>query len=129
MDDTQELNTFLISWDMYGIEMCIDITEKLARANVTDKENIFELIKDPEADPPNEPMREINRYITMATLRGRMNPQRNYEMYVVKTSTDITEGDLAGFFADDPQGAADMIRDRGTKLMSHRNSERKQVIS
>lgn len=126
---SKSVNTFLVSWDMYGVEMCIDITEKLERANVIDKENIFEVIKDPEANPPNEPMREINRYVSMQTLRGRMNPQRNYEMYVVKTSTDITEEDLRGYFEDDPQGAADMIRERGTQLMSHRNLERKQVIS
>lgn len=123
------LNTFLVSWDMYGVEMCIDITEKLERANLIHKENLFEFIKDPEADPPNDAMREINRYVTMQTMRGRMNPQRNYEMYVVKTSTDITEEDLRGYFEDDPQGAADMIRERGTKLMSHRNLERKQVIT
>ena len=124
-----ELNTFLVSWDMYGVEMCVDITELMAQATLADKENIFERLKNPDEEPPNQPMREINRYVTMQKMRGRLNPQRNYEMYSVKTLPEITEKDLRGYFEDDPQGAADMIRDRGTKLMSHRNNEPKRVIS
>ena len=124
-----ELNTFLVSWDMYGVEMCVDITELMAQATLADKENIFERLKNPDEEPPNQPMREINRYVTMATMRGRLNPQRNYEMYSIKTSPEITEEDLRGYFEDNPQGAADMIRDRGTKLMSYRNNEPKRVIS
>lgn len=124
-----DVNTFLVSWDMYGVEMCVDITELLLRAGQVEKENIFERIKNPDEEPHNEPMREINRYVTMQSMRGRMNPQRNYEMYSVKTSPEITEQDLRGYFEDDPQGAADMIRERGTKLMSYRNNEPKRVIS
>jgi hypothetical protein len=128
-DNDDNVNTFLVSWDMYGVEMCKDITELLEQANLSEREGIFERIKNPEEEPPNEPLRLINRYVTMSSLRARMNPQRNYEVYVVKTSPEITEADMNRYFADDPQGAADMIRDRGTQLMSHRDNEPKRVIS
>lgn len=127
-DEIQEQNTFLLSWDMYGLEMCVDITPLLKEAEVIDAENIFELIKDPEANPPNEPMRKINRYITTSTLRARLNPQRNYEVYYIHTTPDITESSLSDGFKDAPQETVNLIRARGTVLYDGR-TELKQVIS
>lgn len=120
-------NTFIISWDMYGMEMCKDITSLIEEAQVIDAENIFELIKDPKKTPPNEPLRKISRYVTMSTLRARFNPQRNYEVYVLNASPEITEDVIENAFNENPQDIVDLIRKRGKALFNGRNNL-KQVI-
>jgi len=62
------------------------------------------------------------------TLRARANTQRHYEIYSIQTVDDIDRSTLERLFEDDPQAAAELIRDRGTKLYSDRIAKRTQVI-
>lgn len=125
---TQESsNKYVLMWDCYGLESCVDVTEDFDRANLFDKESIFDRLKDPENTPVNQPMVRISRTISMMQLRARFNPQRNYEIYYIVTTDGITEESLRGYFEDNPQGAAELIRERGTKLWSDRSTTERVI--
>ena len=109
-------NTFIISWDMTGLEAVVDVTQDLAAGELRDQEVLFDILKDPEANHGNEPWRRINSIIQSMTLRARANTQRHYEIYSIQTVEDIDKSTLERLFEDDPQAAAELIRDRGTKL-------------
>ena len=121
-------NTFIISWDMTGLEAVIDVTQDLAAGELRDQEVLFDILKDPEANHGNEPWRKISSTIQAMTLRARFNTQRRYEIYSIQTVEDIDRATLERLFEDDPQAAAELIRDRGTKLYSDRIAKRTQVI-
>jgi hypothetical protein len=63
----------------------------------------------------------LGRIITPMMLRARVNHQRNYEIYTLRTTSDIDVHDLRQMFESDPQHAADLIRVRGNKLFCNRN--------
>ena len=121
-------NTFIISWDMTGLEAVVDVTQDLAAGELRDQEVLFDILKEPEANHGNEPWRRINSIIQSMTLRARANTQRHYEIYGIQTVEDIDKSTLERLFEDDPQAAAELIRDRGTKLYSDRIAKRTQVI-
>jgi hypothetical protein len=121
-------NTFIISWDMTGLEAVVDITQDLAAGELRDQEVLFDILKDPEANHGNEPWRKISNIIQSMTLRARANTQRHYEIYSIQTVYDIDRATLERLFEDNPQAAAELIRDRGTKLYSDRIAKRTQVI-
>jgi len=121
-------NTFIISWDMTGLEAVVDVTQDLAAGELRDQEVLFDILKEPEANHGNEPWRRINSIIQTMTLRARANTQRHYEIYSIQTVDDIDRSTLERLFEDDPQAAAELIRDRGTKLYSDRIAKRTQVI-
>ena len=78
-------NTFIISWDMTGLEAVVDITQDLAAGELRDQEVLFDILKDPEANHGNEPWRKISNIIQSMTLRARANTQRHYEIYSIQT--------------------------------------------
>ena len=121
-------NTYIVYWDMTGLEAVVDITEKLARANDFERESLFDRIKEPEKEPYNKNMREINNMIHTMMLRARANPQRHYEIYMLKTNEDITKEDLDRYFDDNAQAIVNLIRERGEKIYSDRIEKRVQVI-
>ena len=119
---------FILSWDCYGLEACVDVTEHVERGNNFEKEKIFDLIKDPDAEPHNEHVAAVNRIYFYLSMRARSNPQRNYEIYSIHTTPDITAKDLKQMFKDDPQGTAELIRDRGTQLFSNRETSKRVIV-
>lgn len=129
-DDSEEsvTNTFIVSWDMTGLEAVVDITQDLVLGELFEKESLFDRIKEPDADIHNEHVRKINSIIQMMTLRARANPQRHYEIYSLNTVKGIDKETLEQLFNDSPQSAADLIRERGTKLYSDRVHKKTQVI-
>ena len=122
------MNTYIISWDMTGLEAVVDVTDKLSRANDFERESLFDRIKEPEKEPINHAMREINSMAHMMMLRARANPQRHYEIYILKTDDSIIKEDLDRYFEDDAQAIVDLIRERGERLYSDRVNKRTQVI-
>ena len=122
-----DTNVFILSWDCYGLEACVDVTDKVQRGNDFEREKIFDLLKDPDKEPHNAAVKEINQIFFAMTMRARYNPQRNYEIYSIHTNADITKEDLAGMFENDPQGTADLIRERGTKLYSDRSTKERVI--
>lgn len=128
LPDYKDTNVFLIFWDCYGLESCVDITEHMREGNAFEHENLFERIKNPEEDPHNEHVHRVNHMINSMSMRARFNPQRNYELYFIHTVKSITTEQFETMFAEDPQSAAELIRERGQQLLSHRSTT-ERVIS
>lgn len=124
------MSKFLLFWDCYGLEACIDITEDVERGNEFEKESLFERIKNPDDEPRNEPVIKLNRMISMLQLRSRFNPQRNYELYMINATGGVTKEDVEQWFEASPQAAANRCREIGTKLMSNRdlNPEKRVIV-
>jgi hypothetical protein len=121
-------NTFIVSWDMTGLEAVVDITENIERGDAFEREKIWDIIKDPEHVPQNEWARGVNQMLHHMILRARANTHRHYEIYSIQTNQGITKADLEDMFNNSPQAAADLIRDRGVKFYSDRVNKRTQVI-
>jgi hypothetical protein len=53
-------------------------------------------------------------------LRAQHNPQRHYEIYFIGAEEGIGEEAIRSMFQRDPQGTADLIRERGERFYSNR---------
>jgi len=123
------MNKFLLSWDCYGLEACVDITEDVGRGNDFEKESLFQRIANPEEEPHNEHVIKLNKMIHMMQLRARFNPQRNYEIYMLNAKNSVSKADIEQWFQDSPQAAVDRVREIGIQLLSHRDTQpEKRVI-
>lgn len=111
------MHTYLLSWDCYGLESCVNISD-------IEKNAVWKTLKgESTARDPS-----LNQIVSMITLRARFNSQRHYEIYLIDTDDSITENDLRNMFEQDPQGSSDLIRHRGRMLYSDRNEDHKIVI-
>lgn len=99
-------NIFLLSWDMHGIESVVNITE-------LDQAKTWATLKD-EKGP------SLGSIVNAVMLRARYNSQRHYEVYTVTFSKDITDADIRKMFEENPQGMAELMRERGHKMYSDR---------
>jgi len=106
-------HTYLLSWDCLGLEACINISD-------IDKENMWDALKDTGDNSHQGRPQSVGSIVSMLQLRARYNNQRFYEIYVVDTDDTVTADDLKSMFADDPQGSAELIRQRGRVLYSDR---------
>lgn len=123
------MNKFLLSWDCYGLEACVDITEDVGRGNDFEKESLFQRIANPNEEPHNEHVMKLNKMIHMMQLRARFNPQRNYEIYMLNAKKGVSKADIEQWFQDSPQAAVDRVREIGIQLLSHRDTQpEKRVI-
>ncbi len=104
----------LLMWCNEGLECCVNITK-------IDQKIMWETLKgkDSQTCLPN-----LNAMI----LRARFNQQRHYEIYTVDVDDSITASDMIDLFEDNPQGMADLIRERGYKLYSDRAERSKERI-
>lgn len=114
-DDVPDNNVFLLSWDMNGLESCIDLTE-------FEKEHMWSTLKGETAAS------KINFTVNAIMLRARMNPQRHYEVYTVQVTDSIDKADMCRMFDENPQAMADLVRKRGNKLFSNRASGAPKII-
>lgn len=109
---------------MTGLETVIDLSEIEARRQQADKERVWNTLASPDlVDPGNPVERQVASTVNAILMRARLNNQRHYEVYTIHTDSSVTEKDVWTMFADNPQGAADLIRDRGNKLYSDRRRE------
>lgn len=106
MSEDYSSNIFLISWDMMGVESIINVT-------AIEKENSWKVLK-------NEAPSSLGSIVNAIMLRARYNTHRHYEIYTITVSPEITEDDMRQLFTDNPQSAAELIRDRGRKIYSDR---------
>ena len=125
----KKLNLFIVSWDNTGLEACVDITEDRDRSDNFEQEKLFDIIRDPHKVPTNEYLRRVNHMVGMMIVRAQANPQRHYEIYTVTSDSTVTAEDLRDLFESTPQAAADMIRERGTRLYSDRVNQKQIVIT
>jgi hypothetical protein len=110
-------NAYLVYWCEEGLESVIPITEY----EQVDRDNTFRVLNN------QEPIRNpVNSLVQNMILRARYNTQRHYELYAIDCDINITKQDLETMFEDNPQTAADLVRDRGHRLYSDR-AERNRV--
>ena len=112
-------NAFIFSWCQEGIESIIPITQY----EIIDKQNIFKHLKG--ENPTRNPMDSI---IQSLILRARFNPQRHYEIYAVECDPSLDEEFWKKQWEEWPQEIADLIREKGHKIFSDRNSKHRTVI-
>ena len=109
-----EGNLFLLSWDMMGLEAVINITD-------LEKDAIWQTLQD-------KPTPKLNHIVNAIMIRARANSQRHYEIYTITVDDGIAEEDIREMFDNDPQGSADLIRERGHKIYSGRADKQTQRI-
>jgi hypothetical protein len=100
-------NLFLVAWDCNGLEAVVNISD-------LEKQNVWATLQDKEAP------KKIGSIVNYLMLRARANSQRHYEIYTMNVENGITDDDLRDMFGRDPQGSADLIRDRGNQIYSDR---------
>lgn len=98
---------FILMWDMYGLETIIDVTEMEQNA-------IISGLKGEKVQQSN-PLQHM-------ILRAKFNSQRCYEIYSIVT-LDIDKDDFTNLFKDSPQMIVNLIRERGTKIYSDRQTK------
>jgi len=103
----QEGNLFIMAWDCNGLEAVVNITD-------LEKEATWATLQD------KEPSKKISHIVNYLMTRARANSQRHYEIYTMNVQEGLTDEDIRGMFENDPQGSADLIRDRGNKIYSDR---------
>lgn len=101
-------NIFILAWDMYGLESCINASE-------LDREKTFAVLADKPARSQN-----LGSILQSLTLRARFNVHRRYEIYSIAVDPSITREELVRQFDENPQDMADLIRTRGNKIYSDR---------
>lgn len=106
-------NTFIFAWDENGIESIVPITQY----EDMDKRNLFNMLKDAplEKNP-------LNGMIRTMILRATLNSHRHYEIYAVDCDESLDEAFWFEQWAEQPQAVADLVREKGVKIMSNRGS-------
>lgn len=97
---------FLLMWDCYGLETIADYTEY-------SEAKTWAALQDKTCDAKFPSLNSL-------MMRARYNSQRNYEIYAVEAVDGITKEDLVNLFNENPQYAAEIIRERGYKIYSDR---------
>jgi len=92
---------------MYGLESIIDATD-------LEKQQMWLTLKG------NENRNPVSAQLHTLMMRARLNSQRHYEIYSITTSPSISKTDIIQQFQDNPQGMAELIRERGNKIYSDR---------
>lgn len=107
-------NAYIFSWDMYGVEAIVPITQYEHH----DKENLMRMLR--EQPKERNPLDSIVRSLI---LRATYNPQRHYEIYAVDCDPSLDEKFWRNQWEENPQFTADLIRERGHKLYSDRQTK------
>lgn len=111
---SEQTNDFVIFWNKYGLEYIEDITGKRQRYTMS------LLAGNIPPDAPN---------INAMEWRARFNPDREYELYALKCSPDITQEYIEQMFDENPQEIVNLIRSHGIRFFGKSmEPDVKQVI-
>jgi hypothetical protein len=113
MSEDYNYNTFVLSWDMFGLEAVINLTE-------IDKEQVWAQLKSTNNNLMMGRPNEVGQLVNKLILRAKFNTQRHYEIYSINVDVAITVEDIRTLFKENPQSAAELIRQRGNKIHSDR---------
>jgi hypothetical protein len=113
---------YLVSWDCMGVECLRDVTE--FHPDVWAQQHLFNSIKTAERPPDIT----LGHDVAMMRLRARLNPQRNYEIYLFTTEDSIDIIDLDNWIKQDIQGFADWVRDNYAKCLWSDRATKKPAI-
>lgn len=105
MNSQKTVDKFIAMWDMYGLESLINVSEG-------EQENIVRALKGEKPSWRNP--------IQYMIIRAQANIQRCYEIYIFESEVD--EVSIRECFNDNPQFMADLIRERGHRVYSDRNT-------
>ena len=114
-DLAKDDNIFIVSWDMTGLECVIDCHE-------LQSEDVMRALRGDKGS-------RLGETLFYLTMRARANNHRHYEIYSIHTDDSITKESLEKMFEMDPQGSANIIRERGHKIYSDRVNRKTQVIT
>ena len=115
-------NSFLVVWDMLGLESIFSIDDAMAEVENYEKDKVWKTLKEEPIGKKPNPIP-----LQMLIMRARFNSQRNYEIYTFNTT--MTMNEVRTFFADDPQLIVDWIRENGNKIYSdYVKQERKMIV-
>lgn len=112
-------NAYIFAWDQKGIDSIIPI----GQYEEWDKNNTWNVLND-------QPVKRnpLNSILQSLILRAKYNSQRHYEIYSVDCAFPIDEAEWREIWANDPQGTADLIRERGYQIYSDREDRTSHVI-
>mgnify|MGYP000093608653 CR=1 FL=1 len=112
MKKTKE-HAFIVVWCSDGLEWVEDISNH-------DQKAMWSTLK-------GEPPKSISDKLKAAIFRARLNTQRSYEIYSITAIDGIMKSDIVEMFNLDPQGAAEIIRDKGYKIFADRVTKEKVI--
>lgn len=112
-------NAFIFSWDQYGIESIVPITEYEHH----DKQNLMLMLKGEKTK-----RNPLNTIVHSLILRAKFNQQRHYEIYAVDCHPDLDEEFWIKQWKNYPQETAELIRDRGHKIYSDRRNQNQEIL-
>ena len=107
----RETTTYILAWDMLGLEAVINATE-------LDQQYVIDILS--QRNTTEHPPSRLGIILHRLILRARFNSQRHYEIYAIEVDADIDEAALRQYFEDSPQVMADLVRDRGKKIFGDR---------
>lgn len=115
-------NSFLVVWDMLGLESIFSIDDAMAEIENYEKDKVWKTLKGERVSgkAPNPiPLQ-------MLIMRARYNSQRSYEIYTF--NTDMSMNEIREVFAVTPQSLVEWIRANGNKIYSDYTKQEKKVI-
>ena len=107
-----QYNLLLMMWDEQGLDCCLDITQ-------AEKDMVW-------AQLSNTTSPKIPIHLMM--MRAKVNSHRHYEIYTVRVDEGVTADDVIELFNNNPQGAADLIRERGNQIYSNRATTKPLIV-
>ena len=113
-------NAFIFSWDCEGIEAIIPIREY----EHVDMENTLRILKEQQIK-----VNPLDGIIQRLIFRATYNPQRHYEIYAVDCDESLDYEFWKKQWAEYPQETAELIRERGHKILSDRRDTKKVLIT
>lgn len=108
--------TVVLVWDCYGLEAAFSITD-------LDQQRMWAMLKGEDPDKIPMPMS-----LTMWEIRAQANMHRNYEIYIIQTTDDISVDDIVKSFENAPQQMADRVREIGHKVYGHRVHRDERIL-
>jgi len=116
MED-QDGRVLIVMWDREGLDSVLDATQM-------NQDDIWNILSD-----NGQTVDKVDNALLGLKLRARFNSHRCCEIYAINVDEAITGDDIGDWFDVNPQGAADLIRSRGTRLLSQRSREARVVIT
>ena len=114
-------NSFLVVWDMLGLESIFSIDDAMTKVENYEKEKVWKTLKEEAIGQKPNPIP-----LQMLILRARHNSQRSYEIYSFNTT--MSENQVRKIFAKDPQPIVEWIRENGNKIYSDYIKQSKKAI-
>ena len=98
-------NRYLIAWNSEGELECLLEINAMAHQDTIER-----------LAGQRRGRSQVDQTISMMIMRARVNAQRDIEVYLIETDSDISTSDMEEWFNSDPQGLVNLVRERGTHL-------------